>query len=144
MCRLILVVEYADSATREKTTIGVITYIGGGRHSSYYYEFEINGVKLYDETGSCRTALTPKGCKVGAPVLVYYDYHPTLETKLEEFGAVSRGDLLLGVWMISGGFLLIALHFVFRRALKSPDESDESETMNLSDGQEAIHVVPDK
>lgn len=136
--------KYADSATREKTTTGVITYIGGGKSSHYYYEFEIDGVKLYDESRPCKTALTPRGCKVGASVLVYYDHNPTLETRLQDFGDASRGDLIFGVCMTLGGLLLIVLHFVFKKALMSPDESDEIGFDRLDPGPEIVHIDPDK
>jgi hypothetical protein len=134
----------ADSAKHEKTTVGVIDGLSGGRHSSYYYEFEMDGVTLYDESGSCRTALSPRGCVVGAPVLVYYDHDPAFRTKLKEFGAASRDDLLTGLFMVFVGLFITILHFLFRRALESPDESDDVDTDRPNGRPEAIHVVPDE
>jgi hypothetical protein len=81
--------SYGEAAKSEATAIGVITYMSDGRDSYYNYAFEINGVKLQQDCGTCRTALSPLGCKVGAPVLVYYAHTPVLETRLQEFGAVS-------------------------------------------------------
>lgn len=136
--------KYADSAKREATTIGIITRVRGGRGSSYEYGFEIDGVKLFDDSSSCRTALTLKGCKVGAPVLVYYDHDPALETMLQEFGAASREEFFSGVWAVFGALLLIVAHFIFRKVLKGPDESDEIDIDRHDEGLEIVHVVPDK
>jgi len=134
----------ADSATREKTTVGVITHVSGGRSSSYEYEFEIDGVRLYDDSGTCRTALTPKGCRVGASVLVYYDHDPTLRTRLQEFGAASRAEFSTGVWMCFAGLLLIVLHFISRKVIGSPDESDEIDTDPPDEAHEIVHIVPNE
>jgi hypothetical protein len=136
--------EDADSARREKTTVGVIDDIGGGRGASYFYEVEIDGVKLYGESGSCQTALSPRGCRVGAPVLVYYDHNPELRTKLKEFGASSSDDLTTGVCMALGGFLLIVMHFLSRRVLENPDDSDDNDIDRPDEGPANIHVVPDE
>ncbi len=134
--------EDTDSARREKTTVGVIDDIGGGRGAIYYFEFEIDGVKLYDEDSSCRTALTPKGCKIGAPVLVYYDRNPALRTKLKEFGAASSDDFAIGSCMVFGAFMVILMHFLARRVIGSDDESDDIDVDRPDEGPETIHVVP--
>ena|ERR1700733_14117420 len=136
--------EDADSARREKATVGVIDGVSGGRGASYYFEFEIDGAKLYGESGSCETALSSRGCTVGAPVLVYFDRNPSLRSKLKEFGAASSDDLITGFWMAFGSLLIVVLHFLFRRALESPDESDEVDVDRLDKRPEVIHVVPDK
>jgi len=135
--------EDSDSARRERTTVGVITDRSGGRSgTSYDYRFEIDGVAIYDESSSCRTALTPKGCKIGAPVLVYYDQNSTLRSKLKEFGVASSEDLTTGFCMVFGGLLITVLHFLFKRALDSPDESDDIDIDRPDQGPETIHVVP--
>jgi hypothetical protein len=134
----------AASARREKTTIGLIDGVSGGRHTSYYFEFKLDGVKIYDESGSCQTALSSRGCEVGAPVLVYYDHDSELRTKLKEFGAASSDDSITGFFMVFGGLLIIVLHFLFKRALESPDDSDGIDVDQTDEGPEAIHVVPDE
>jgi hypothetical protein len=135
--------SYADGAKGEETVIGSITYIAGGRGGSTYdYEFEIEGVKLEQDSGTCQTPLTPQGCKVGAPVLVYYAHTPALETRLQEFGAASREKYFMGGWMVFCGLLLIGLHFIFKRALASPDESEDTDVDKPGDIAEEIHVVP--
>jgi hypothetical protein len=60
----------------------------------------------------------------------------------QDFGAASRGDLLFGIWMVVGSSLLVVLHFVFEKALKSPDESDEVDVDRPDNGPEIVHVVP--
>jgi hypothetical protein len=135
--------SYADAAKGEATAIGAITYITGGRGGSTYdYKFEIEGVKLEQDSGTCQTPLTPQGCKVGAPVLVYYAHTPVLETRRQEFGAASREKYFMGGWMVFCGLLLIGLHFLFRRALASPDEAEDTDDDKLDDGPEIVHVVP--
>jgi hypothetical protein len=134
---------YAGAAKSEATAIGAITFITGGRGGSTYdYEFEIDGVKLEQDSGTCQTPLTPQGCRVGAPVLVYYAHTPVLETRLQEFGAASREKYFKGGSIAGCGLLLIGLHFLFKRALASPDESEDTEEGSLNDGPEIIHIVP--
>ncbi len=120
--------SYADAAKGEATAIGAITYITGGKGgSTYNYEFKIEGVKLVQDSGTCQTPLSPQGCEVGAPVLVYYAHTPVLETRLQEFGAASREKYFKGGWMAGCGLLLISLHLLFKRALASPDEAEDTE-----------------
>ncbi len=135
----------ADSATRERTTVGVIDGFSGGRGGTYYFEFELDGQKHYDASPVCRTALTPKGCKFGARVLVYYDRSPSLRTKLKEFGEASRDNLATGFWLAVLGLLLIVLHFTARKVIgpDEPDESDQVDTHPPSKNSESLHVVPD-
>jgi hypothetical protein len=117
----------SESAKREKTTVGVVTYFSGGRSTTIQYKFEIDGIALYGETGTCRTALTSKGCVVGAPVLVYYDHNPALVTKLIEFGDASRRDWFTGFGMVFVGFLITLMHFLSRSRFYSPASSDDDE-----------------
>src|ERR1700723_2629554 len=139
---VLLAWRYADAAKHEATAVGVITYISGGRSSSYNYAFEIDGVRLIQDCGTCRTALTPQGCRLGAKVLVYYAHLPVLITRLQEFGAASREKLSWGVCLIVGGLLLIVLHFVFQRMAGPPDESEEPHEYEPGDGHDALHIVP--
>jgi hypothetical protein len=137
--------EDADSAGREKTTVGVID---GVSRSGYYFEFELDGVKIYAASSSCETALTPRGCEVGAPVRVYYDPNPTHRAKLKELGAVGGAEFVTGVDFVFVGMMLIVLHFLTLRVL-GPDESDESDEDDIDvdrpdEGPETIHVVPGK
>jgi hypothetical protein len=135
--------RYADSAKREATTVGTIYHVIGGRGSTYEYVFVLDGVRLYDDSGTCQTALSPQGCKVGAPVLVYYVHNPTLETRLQEFGAASRGKLFSGVWMIFFAVTLYAFYFILKRNQNDPDAPDESyQPPETDDGPEDLHVTP--
>jgi hypothetical protein len=141
-----------DSARREKTTVGVITDLIRGRHgTSYYYSFKIDGAAFNDETDSCQTARTPRGCKVGAPVTVYYDQDSAYRSKLEEFGSASRDDFAIGFCLVFGGFMLILMHFLSRRVLGSGDDADDDSDSDgeapgrpSGDQPDDLHVVPDK
>jgi hypothetical protein len=44
--------------------------------------------------------------------------------------------------MVAGGLLLIGLHFVSKRILASPDESEDTIIDKPGDIAEEIHVVP--
>jgi hypothetical protein len=117
--------RYANSARREVTTIGTILYVIGGRSTTYEYVFEIDGARIQDDSGTCHTALTPRGCKVGAPVLVYYDHDPALVTMLQDFGAASREKYFMGFWMACCGLLLIGLYFTLKRTKRDDEGSEE-------------------
>jgi len=134
---------HGAAAKSEATTIGTISYISGGRGSTYSYVFEINGVRLIQDSGTCRTALTSQGCRVGAQVLVYYAHLPVLETRLEEFGAASREKYFMGAWMVGCGLILIGVYFIQKKAGKESsgetDEPDESGDNNESD---VPHIAP--
>jgi hypothetical protein len=124
--------SYGNAAKGEASTIGVITYISGGRSSTYNYKFEIDGVPLQQDSGTCQTALTTQGCTVGASVLVYYSHTPVLETRLQEFGAASREKHFLGSWVAGCGFILIGLYVFLKKAgedseaLEEPGESENN------------------
>lgn len=135
---------YKEVAKREATVVGVLTRVSHGRSSSFYdYKFELNGVPLLDDSDTCSTALTPRGCVKGAAVLVYYDRNDAGETLLEEFAEAGRGKMFFGAWMVGCGLLLIGLYFVFKKLLKSPDESDETDYDRPVSEPEVIHVVPE-
>jgi len=120
----------------------VISHVTRGRTTTYEYVFKIGQVQLYGDNSSCHTALSSNGCKVGAPVLVYYAHLPVLETRLQEFGEAGRDKLLTCIWMISSGFLMIALFFVFKRTGGSDESEDTHE--NLSEAPDDLHIVPKK
>jgi|HubBroStandDraft_1064217.scaffolds.fasta_scaffold15314_2 hypothetical protein len=48
--------RYADAAKSEATAVGVISYLtrGGKSGTTYNYEFEIDGIKLIQDCGTCR------------------------------------------------------------------------------------------
>jgi hypothetical protein len=134
--------DYADSAKRELSTVGKLTYVTKGKSSTYEYSFEINGFKTGSISGTCKTALTLQGCEVGASVLVYYDPTHRSSPMLQEFGAASREKLFMGAWMAGCGLLLIGVYFVLKRTgedEKKPDEPNDSE---LNREPDVLHIVP--
>ena len=134
--------RYAVASRQETTTVGVISNVIGGRSSTYDYVFEIHGVRLQDDSGSCHTALTAQGCKVGARVLVYYVHQPALETRLQEFGDASREKLFTGIWFLSCGLLMIGLHFFLPRREKNSDESEETDVCAPHEEPDVLHIAP--
>jgi hypothetical protein len=129
--------EYGEAAKREATAIGVIAYKSSGKNSSYNYAFEIDGVRLIQDSDVCKTAITPQGCEVGAQVLVYYAHIPVLVTRLQEFGAARREKYFMGSWMAICGLLLIGLYFFLKKTLKDSggkDDPDESGSKGDPDG----------
>jgi hypothetical protein len=135
--------SYADAAKGEATAIGAITYITGGKGgSTYNYEFEIEGVKLEQDSGTCQTPLTPQGCKVGAPVLVYYAHTPVLETRLQEFGAASREKYFKGGSMAGCGLFLIGFYLILKKTGKDSEEPDEPDEGGSKNEPEVLHIVP--
>ncbi|HKF47474.1 MAG TPA: DUF3592 domain-containing protein [Terracidiphilus sp.] len=133
---------YKDVSQREATTVGTLFRVHHGKGSTYEYQFQINGVSIRDDSDTCKTALTSAGCVKGAQVLVYYDRNDLTETLLQEFGAASREKIFFGGFMAVCGLLLIGLHFIFKKALKSPDESEEVDEDAAVNEPEVIHVVP--
>jgi hypothetical protein len=134
--------RYGVAAKSEATAIGTISYITGGRSTTYDYAFEIDGVKLIQDCGTCRTALTPQGCKVGARVLVYYAHLPVLETRLQEFGEASREKYFMGAWMVGCGLLLVGAYFILKKTGKDSEESDESDENVRNDEPDVLHIAP--
>jgi hypothetical protein len=132
----------AGASRPEATTVGVIYNVIGGKGSTYEYVFKIDGVQLRDESGSCHTALTLQGCKVGAPVLVYYVHQPGLETRLQEFGDASREKLFTGIWLVSFGLLLIGMYFFLQRTAENSGESEDPDESARSEEPEVLHIVP--
>ena len=92
--------KFAEAASREASTVGVITYISGGRSPSYEFKFVVNGGQRIAVSGSCRTLLN--GCAVGKPVRVYYDPAQIVPTTLQEYGDRAREMLTVGMFLIVG------------------------------------------
>jgi hypothetical protein len=135
--------EFAEAASREASTMGVITYISGGRAPSYEFKFVVNGHQRMARSGSCRTLLN--GCAVGKPVRVYYDPAQIVATTLQEYGDRAWEMLIVGVFFILGGLLVTVLHFVFGRMEKDSDEDEDSDGPGESSSRDDIplHVTPD-
>jgi hypothetical protein len=143
--QLFLAWRYAEAAKSEASAVGTIIYITGGRSTTYNYSFEIHGVRLIQDSGVCRTALTPQGCSVGASVLVYYAHAPALITRLEEFGAASREKLLYGCVAALIGLVLLVVSFILKSTNKDSIGSDNSVDKNPdlnSACPDVIHIVP--
>lgn len=136
--------HYRGAVPREKTAVGTIVSIHRGRGgTSYIYKFRFNGVTGEDSSGVCKTPLTAAGCIEGAPVLVYYDRDDAGTNLLDEFGAAAREKTLFGIWMTGCGLLLIGLHFLFLKLMRSPDESEETDLDTDRNEPDNIHVVPE-
>jgi hypothetical protein len=135
--------EFAEAASREASTMGVITYISGGRALSYEFKFVVNGHQRMARSGSCRTLLN--GCAVGKPVRVYYDPAQIVATTLQEYGDRAWEMLIVGVFFILGGLLVTVLHFVFSRMEKNSDEDEDSDGPGESSSSDdtPLHVTPD-
>lgn len=73
---------YREASKREGATVGTLIYVHHGKGSIYRYKFEVNGVAIIDDSDTCKTALTPAGCRNGAVVLVYYDRDQVTKTLL--------------------------------------------------------------
>jgi hypothetical protein len=136
--------SYIDDSKREASTIGTLIRVHHGKGSTYEYVFEVNGVRIRDDSGTCRTPLTSAGCAVGATVVVFYDRENLSRTLLEEFGAAGRGKVIFGAWMAGIGLLLIGLYFLLQKALAGPDESEDTEDDELRNEPEIVHIVPDR
>jgi hypothetical protein len=115
--------KYAEAAKHEATAVGVITYVTEGRSRSYDYEFQIDGVRLIQDSDTCKTALTPQGCKVGSSVLVYYAHLPVLIARLQEFGAASRETFVWGSFFVFIGLLLFGLFCVMSLGGEEPGQT---------------------
>lgn len=139
--QLVSGLTYADAAKREATTVGTILRVDCGRSScTYVYVFEINGVRIQDDTTTCRTALSQQRCKVGTPVLVFYDSENVSGTLLQEFGEASRQRIFFGIGMISCGLLFVVVKFFLERR-KVSDDSDEADPSADAEDSDVLHVV---
>jgi hypothetical protein len=134
--------SYADAAKREATAVGVIKQVNCGRGCTYAYVFKFNDVSIEDQSSTCNTALTQQGCKVGAPVLVYYDPEDPTENALEEFRAASRARGFMGIWMISCGLILIGVNFILNKTSKGAEEPDDRDGSERSGESDVLHIAP--
>ena len=130
------------AAGREISTVGRISRVQcGGKGCTYSYVFVVNGTNILDDSETCKTPLTSRGCAEGALVRVYYDPEHLSESMLGEFGAASTEKLIAGAGLVSFGLVLIALYFLIKRAEGTSDVPDPDR--NLDDAQpDVIHIVP--
>ena len=144
---------YAKAAKRELTTVGVITDVHYGKGGpSYQYVFYFNGEPIKDESGTCKTPLTPQGCREGAAVRVYYDPNDLSVTQLDEFGADGRSRLIVGSLCATSGILLIGLYLALNKWWPDTDGSDyrdgesgsgdEEMERRSSDQPDDFHIAP--
>ena len=134
---------YRGAAGREVSTVGRITRVQcGGKGCTYAYVFVVNGSNILDDSETCKTPLTARGCVEGAPVRVYYDPKHLSESMLQEFGVASREKLIFGASLVAFGVVLIALYFLIKRSESGSDDSADPDR-NLDDPQpDVIHIVP--
>jgi hypothetical protein len=146
---------YTMAAKRELATVGTITDVHYGKGGpSYQYVFYFNGERIKDESGTCKTALTPRGCREGAVVRVYFDPNDLSVTQLDEFGADGRSRLIVGTLCAASGILLIGLYLALNKWWPDTDGSDyrdgesnsedEEPERKSSDQPDDLHIVPDK
>jgi hypothetical protein len=136
---------YSDAAKREASTIGTITSVhhGGKGGPTYFYEFEVKGVKVADaSTSRCKTPVPPSGCREGGLVRVYYDTNDTSESLLEEFGAASRYRFVAGASMTGIGLLIGGFQFLKNKTSNGQSGSSDSDDSNLKSESEVPHIVP--
>lgn len=134
--------SYEEASKREATTVGTLVRAEHGRTSTYEYQFKMNGVSIRDSSDTCRTALSPAGCKVGAPVLVYYDPEQVAGTQLQEYGVAGRGKIFFGVWMMISGLFVIGLYFLLNRVTTDQSTSEATDEDQRGNESEAIHITP--
>jgi hypothetical protein len=137
--------KFAEAAGREASTVGVITYVSGGRATSFEFKFVVDGRQRSSVSASCHTALSYNRCAVGEPVRVYYDPAHIVATTLQEYGDRARDMLFLGVCLMLGGLVVTVLHFVFSRMERDSEGDDERDESDSSDRSEdtPLHVTPD-
>lgn len=130
-----------DSAKHEATTPGVIVGIRHGRRGPYFeYEFRVNGIKMSDSSGECKTPLNPQGCGVGDHVLVYYTFQPSNNSRLEDFADAAREKLGWATVLSVVGVLLIGISFLLRK-LGYSDSSDGSDDTQ-DNPSEVLSIAP--
>lgn len=135
--------NYRGAASREISTVGRITRVQcGGKGCTYSYVFVVNGTNILDDSETCKTPLTPRGCVEGAPVRVYYDPEHLSESMLGEFSVAGREKLISGTCLVLVGLVLITIYFLIKRAEGGSDDSPDPDR-NLDGPQpDVIHVVP--
>ena len=112
---ILIGLTYQDAAKHEATATGVIVRVYHGKSTTYYYEFRVNGTKMSDSTGTCKTPLTNQFCQVGAPVRVYYTYEPTNDSMLEDFADAARAKLQVGTVLSAFGLVLMGISWLVGR-----------------------------
>jgi hypothetical protein len=131
-----------DAAKHESTTPGVIVGIRHGRGGPYFeYEFRVNGIKMSDSSGECKTPLNPQGCGVGDHVLVYYTFQPSNASRLEDFADAAREKLGWATALSVGGVLLIGISFLLRK-LGYSDSSDDNDDTPPDNPSEVLSTAP--
>jgi hypothetical protein len=144
--QLIIGLTYRDAAKHEATAQGAIVSVLHGKNTTYDYEFRVNGIKLSDNSGACRTPLATGGCREGGQVLVFYAYEPMNISMLEDFAGAAREKLHLGSWMAAIGVLSIGVSMIVRRSGRSEDATDDSEEGSPGnsgeDASEILSIAP--
>lgn len=137
---------YAGAAKREASTVGLLSSVQCGRTCTYAYVFTVNDVKISDDSSTCKTPLTSRGCRKGAPVRVYYDPEDLSTNFLEEFHLAARGRIFFGTWMISCGLLLICLYFILNKFGKNSEDAGDPDQDNgnsdVAGESDVLHVTP--
>ena len=134
--------SYMEVSKREASTVGTLVRVIHQKGSTYEFAFRVNGVPVRDDSGDCKTALTPSGCIEGATVVVYYDPERVTGALLQEFGAAGREKIFFGALMAFGGFLLIGLYFIFQKVKASPMTDQRPFMLSLASECRPILSVP--
>jgi uncharacterized membrane protein len=142
-CFMIIVgFTYRDEAKHEATTPGVIVRVIHGKSTTYDYVFRVNGIKMNDSGGACKTPLTSDGCREGGQVLVYYGYEPTTSSMLEDFADAAREKLQLGAVLSSVGLLMVGVSLLMRKFGTASDSSEDDHDSSNHDDSEVISIAP--
>ncbi len=139
---MIIGLTYRDEARHEATTTGVIVRVIHGKSTTYDYVFRVNGIKMNDSGGACKTPLTSDGCREGGQVLVYYAYEPTTNSMLEDFADAAREKLQLGAVLSTVGLLMIGASLFMRKIEGGSDSSEEDNDSSNQDDSEVISIAP--
>jgi hypothetical protein len=141
---------YHIAAERESSTVGQITKVSvGPRHTFYHYEFQVNSVRMSDDSEICKTPLKPAVCIAGGPALVYYSYEPFQNSLLEDFAVASSDAIQRGnrAWVV--GVALMGLCYgIYRVFLNLNGRGDEpviafdTETKSRGDDPEEYSITP--
>jgi hypothetical protein len=133
---------YRDAANHEATTTGMIVRVNHGKSTTYHYEFRVNGIKMSDSSGACKTPLTPDGCKKGGQVVVYYTFEPTTNSMLKDFADAAHEKLQWGTGLTAVGLLLIAGSWLMRRSGGSSGSDEEGDGRSQEDASEVLSIAP--
>jgi hypothetical protein len=133
---------YRDEAKHEAATTGVIVRVVHGKSTTYDYVFRVNGIKMNDSGGTCKTPLTSNGCRERGQVLVYYAYEPTTNSMLEDFADAAREKLQLGAALSTVGLLMVGASLLMRKFGTVSDSSEDDNDSSNHDDSEVISIVP--